>query len=162
MSAGLIKKFIDLLSKLNKLEIEKFSGIGLVLYQSLAEINDYHCNLVNDVDEVPALKLGSNELTQYLSEISSYQHPYHDGFHFIDSTGTLTHIAQFFSPPIDKTIANLKGQGSRTLCSIYGSTINGILTIGTISSQKEIYLFNRGKVSKDPVQIKIEEVFTLS
>lgn len=142
----LIDDFILLLRELVELKNPYFSGAGFVLYKNLETLSTYHCNLINDKKNLPLLKLGSQSLTNYLSKISSYKHPYHDGFHFINHKGQLTHVAQFFSPPVNDAVIRIPGQGARTFCAQCGSIIDGVLMIGSVSSNGQIYLFERGNL----------------
>ncbi|MDF2868079.1 MAG: hypothetical protein K0S11_1549, partial [Gammaproteobacteria bacterium] len=58
----------------------------------------------------------------------------------------LTHVAQFFSPPVYKWLPNILGQGARTFCSQCGSNMEGVLMIGSVSSSGTIYLFEQGQL----------------
>lgn len=146
MVNNLFDNFINLLHHLNKPKRKTFSGTGIVLYHAQSNVNHYHCHLINEELTIPPLQLGHNALTQYLADISSYQHPCHDGFHFINNQGFLTHISQFFSPPISEKLSNVTGQGARTLCALHGSKIEGVLMIGTISSNNDIFIFKNGRI----------------
>lgn len=137
--------FVKLIFKINRIQITAFSGIGLLLYSDINTIEPYHCNLLNSSDDIPNLHLSSVELVNYLVNISSLNHPNHDGFHFINHNGYLTHVAQFLSPPIDKKYVNIHGQGSRTLCSLHGSILSGVLMVAIISSKRDIYFFKNGR-----------------
>lgn len=148
MLSTLTYHFVNLLKELSQCKSQYFSGAGFVLYDNLQFLAKYHCNLVNDGQPVPPLKLGSPELISYLIEIASCQHAYHDGFHFINASGILTHVAQFFSPPVDKLLANIPGQGARTFCSQCGSNVQGVLMVGSVSSNHTIYLFEKGQLIK--------------
>ncbi len=143
---NLINGFVSLLMDLSVMKSQNFSGAGFVLYNDLTVLSQYHCNLVNDGVEVPPLKIGTKALTTYLIEIAKYQHPYHDGFHFINGDGVLTHVAQFFSPPVNKFISNVLGQGARTFCSQCGSKVDGVLMVGSVSSNRGIYLYENGNL----------------
>lgn len=138
--------FIKLLEQINTVPSDLFSGIGLLLYDDVTHLNQYHCNINHSVEIPSKLHISSTNLIHYLIEISSYQHPLHDGFHFINTDGYLTHVSQFLSPPIHKQSVNIKGQGARTLCSLCGSLINGVHMIGTISSKRDLYLFKQGSL----------------
>jgi len=154
------KHFIKLLMTLSQEKIKQFSGTGLVLYQHLNDIQHYHCNLINDA-KMSSLTHGADALLKYLSQISTYHHPYHDGFHFINTKGTLTHIAQFFSPPLIKPIRNIQGQGARTLCALHGSTIEGVIAIGTISSNHDVFLFKKGKMNQPASTKQLSTALTI-
>jgi hypothetical protein len=150
-TAGIIENFLDLLMRLSEAKNKDFSGVGFVLYDDMGVLSKYHCSLVNDGQRLPALKLGTRDLLLYLIKISSYHHPYHDGFHFINSDGILTHVAQFFSPPVNKLIPRIQSQGARTFCSQCGSKIEGVLLIGSVSSNGNIYLFEKGKLVNEKI-----------
>ena len=154
MDNTLLKLVDDFIGMLNRLAVHKdqnFSGAGFVLYDELTTLSKYHCNLVEQEQDMPTLMLGTPGLVDYLMEISHYQHPYHDGFHFINKHGVLTHVAQFFSPPVYKFAPEIKGQGARTYCSQCGSKIDGVIMIGSISSKRHIHLFKKGKSIPNPV-----------
>ena len=145
-TTNLINGFVGMLTELAATTSTQFSGAGFVLYNDLSSLSQYHCNLVNDGQLIPPLKLGKQSFMNYLVEISKYQHPYHDGFHFINSDGVLTHVAQFFSPPVNKSLPKIIGQGARTFCSQCGSNVNGVLMIGSVSTNRSIYLFEKGNL----------------
>jgi hypothetical protein len=138
--------FLELTKELSMTEKKGFSGVGLVLYENMSTLSQYHCDLVDDDKKIPQLKVGSRDLVAYLNEITDYQHPYHDGFHFINSEGFLTHVAQFFSPPVNKQVKNIQGQGARTYCAQCGSFIDGVLMVGSVSSKKYTHLFEKGLI----------------
>ena len=140
----LVNDFIGLLTTISQKSNGDFSGVGLVLYESLESLSNYHCNLVNDQQQLPALQLGTEALVNYLLTIADYQHPYHDGFHFINNQGQLTHVAQFLSPPVYKLKNNNTRQGARTFCSQCGSNIPGVVLVGAISSTQQVSLFHQG------------------
>jgi hypothetical protein len=155
--------FVNLLVQLAAAQKQGFSGLGLVLYDDLQSLANYHCNLVNAGPVVPAATLGTSEFSAYLLSIADYRHSYHDGFHFIDTQGRLTHVAQFFSPPIDKCLPNILGQGARTFGAQCGSQVPGVRMVGSVSSNSNIYLFARGKLvneefillKKAPSQLRV-------
>jgi hypothetical protein len=148
-SSTIIENFLELLVNLSETEDKNFSGAGFVLYDNPQILKNYHCNLVNDNKSLPFLKLGTDELLLFLTKIANYRHPYHDGFHFINSDGVLTHVAQFFSPPVNKLIPNIQGQGARTFCSQCGSKIAGVVLMGSVSSNRNIYLFENGELANE-------------
>lgn len=139
-------KFIDSLVTLSNSTNRNFSGVGFVLYHDLNILSEYHCNLVDGYQALPILCVGTDAFNQFIFKISDINHPCHDGFHFINRDGILTHIAQFFSPPANKYLTNVKGQGSRTFCSQVGSLLQGVTLVGSISTNKTIYLFKNGNL----------------
>ncbi len=144
MLSEINSKFIDLVAELSISQIEQCTGMGLVLYSDLKVLSKFHCALVSNTDNIPKLCLGDRNLATYLLEISNYNHPYHDGFHFIRNDGFLTHVSQFFSPPIIKPVLTIPGRGARTFCAQSGSNIEGVLMTASISSMNQTYLFIKG------------------
>ena len=140
--------FQQLLADLSNNQDAHFSGIGLILYNNRDQLASYHCALASNTPLANNLKLGNQNLLDYLNKISSCQHPYHDGFHFIDSQGYLTHVAQFVAPPITNQLRNLGKNGARTFCSQCSSAIEGVLLVGSVSSSRKITLFQAGKISQ--------------
>jgi hypothetical protein len=145
-SMEVINSFIHLLLELSQENNQEFSGAGFVLYSNLVELSKYHCSLVRDELPIPLLKLGMTEITSYLLEISNYNHPYHDGFHFINCDGAITHVAQFLSPPVNHLRPSIEGKGARTFCSQCASNVEGVLIVGSVSSNRSIHLFEKGKL----------------
>jgi hypothetical protein len=146
MLVSLIKCFSHILQQLSLIKNGNYSGTGLVLYNDSKLLSKYHCNLINNDQYIPFLTLSDEEIIHYLSHISNYQHPYHDGFHFINSKGILTHVAQFLSPPIDRSMISITGLGSRTFCSQCTSKIPGVIMIGSVSSTGKIHTFMNGEL----------------
>lgn len=144
MLSPIEEKLLALMHQMSNACDKDFTGTGIVLYQNDEEIKKYHCNLVNQMPKIDAIELGTQKMAEYLLSISSYNHPCHDGFHFINHQGKLTHVAQFFAPPVNTMRANISGQGARTLCALHGSAIPGVNLIGTISLKSHIHLFKNG------------------
>lgn len=93
----MIKKFKETLLKVDEEAGDDFSGIGIVLS--------------NTIDGVPIFPLHNSNfepihdnLLLTLIEISKAGNIHHDGFHFISADLKLTHTSQYFSPPIIKDI----------------------------------------------------------
>lgn len=155
---NVVASFISLLQEMSNIKPRDFSGAGFVLYKELTTLEKYHCDLVDDDKILPSLKLGTKDFTNYLIEISRYGHPYHDGFHFINHEGIITHVAQFLSPPVDKCLPNIEGQGARTFCSQCSSKIDGVSLIGSVSSNGNIFVFENGNIANEKFLYNIEKL----
>ena len=121
-----------------------FSGIGLIAYDPDCFNASNHCDLRPHIKS-PNYNIYDHKICEYLMEISDYKHPLHDGFHFIDHNGILTHVAQYFVPAIVNDLSPDQEHGVRLYSSICGSTLAGVLFIGTICSNGEIYIFKSGE-----------------
>ena len=116
-----------------------FSGVGIVV-----------CDNPNDLPVVslrdkPPETDGS--VAQILLELSSYKSKYHDGFHILDEKGALTHVAQYFSPPIiqEAYIDRSRRVGGRFVAALFGSAISGVLMTGILSEGHGLSVFKNGK-----------------
>ncbi len=117
-----------------------FSGIGVILY-------DNFDNLSVIPLRVTAPPLASGDLSQQLAAISVETSDYHDGFHLISANWRLTHVAQYFSPPIvaDAKIDRTKKFGGRYLAALFGSAIPNVTLCGTVSNGFGLAIFCRGE-----------------
>lgn len=120
-----------------------FSGIGLVIYDPAAFDASSHCDLRPGV-KCPHYNISDSGICDYLIEISDYHHTLHDGFHFVDRHGALTHTAQYFVPSIVNGVEPHQDHGVRLYSAMCGSTIKGVLFIGIMCSNGEIYIFRSG------------------
>ncbi len=59
--------------------------------------------------------------------------------------GYLTHVAQYFVPPIVKGLIPNQEHGVRLYSSMCGSMIEGVLFIGMISSDNQVFIFANGE-----------------
>lgn len=124
----------------------KFSGLGIVVYNTdkLSNLNTY--SLQPHVNVPPSLKLNNIETLEYLERISSNEHPVHDGFIYFNEVGELTHISQYFHPlPIHDIKPNIY-HGTRYHATLFGSYIDGVIFTAGITSSEYYYIFSKGKI----------------
>ena len=132
---SLMVNMYKLLKRIALSDMENFSGIGIVVYgDGFSEAN--HC---------PQYSILDDEAFQYLINISDYHHALHDGFHMVNEQGILTHVAQYFVPPVVKDLQPNQEHGVRLYSSMCGSTLAGVSFICMISSDKSIYFFRNGE-----------------
>lgn len=140
----LILRTYKVLSEIKKDLTDEFSGLGLVVYDSTIFSPANHCDLRPGI-KFPRYNVYDENIYDCLLSISDYRNTLHDGFHFIDQEGTLTHVAQYFVPSIVKDLHPDQEHGVRLFSSICGSTILGVLFIATICSNGDIYIYESGK-----------------
>ncbi|MET0463061.1 MAG: hypothetical protein ABW007_07900 [Chitinophagaceae bacterium] len=134
----------ELLLTLEQTKDESFSGIGLIIY------TDFDILPVAPlIDKVPSdyhLPVsGLQNIATFLIRISSFASDYHDGFHLISATELkLTHICQYFSPPISKNLNTEYFVGGRYRAAQYGSMVNGVELTGVIGSKYGPTVFYKG------------------
>lgn len=141
---NLIKRTYNILTEIKKDLPSGFSGLGLVAYDSSIFSPLNHCDLRPDI-KFPSYNIFDDNIYTCLLNISDYRNTLHDGFHFIDQNGTLTHVAQYFVPNIVKELKPDPQHGVRLYSSICGSTVSGVLFIATICSNGDIYIHKDGK-----------------
>ena len=142
----LIEKTYALCNNIILKKPERFSGIGLVAYNTEFDKKS-HCDLRPHMS-CPQYSVDNDELIDYLIEISYYQNTFHDGFHMINENGILTHVAQYFVPPIVEGFMPNQAHGVRLYSGLCGSTIKGVLFIAVICSDESIYIFRNGELYK--------------
>ena len=118
-----------------------FSGLGIIIY--------------NNLENLPTSSLRENSklndeiydyesIVNYLVSISSKLSDYHDGFHLISSQLHLTHVCQYFSPPIVKGIDLNFIYGGRFRAGLYGSYLEAVSLCGIASMAYSPLLFHKG------------------
>ena len=135
----------DLLLLLKDIELTKtsaFSGIGLVLYKTLTNLP---FTPLKDLDHEGFLPLiPRDQILNFLSDASTVENKYHDGFHLLNENLELTHISQFLAPPIRPINIKLE-HGSRFTTALYTSTVAGIIACGVLSNNYSPTIFVDGR-----------------
>lgn len=139
----MIEKLKTLLLTIKELKPEKFSGIGVILY--------------NNVENLPISPLREGEylkkmpvtdfdlVIKYLLEVSCQDNVWHDGFHLLSPEFHLTHFCQYVSTPIIKDATIEFKYGSRHRTALYGSFLENVVACGVISSDLNAVIFQQGK-----------------
>lgn len=141
----LVERFKQILRRISKINIEKFKGIGIVLYNSNLLSHTVHTNTHSENPIQDKLNIFDEECIDTLLDLARWDSPYHDGFIFIDEHGKVTDIAQYFVPPIVPNKRPKEGMGIRYNSAFYGSFISGVIATGMVSSKKEPFLFQNGE-----------------
>lgn len=120
-----------------------FTGIGIVVYESMDELPYFPLNEYSEVYDTV-------ELSNILLEGSLATNINHDGFNLINSEFKITHRNVYFSPPIlgDVSFDKSKGYGTRYAAAILGSKIKGVLMTAIVSNSYGIVVFKNGQVIK--------------
>jgi len=135
----------DLLTSLAANRPEHFAGVGLLVYSS----RDLPITpLVHDVTDLRLPTRNRDEALALLSTISRYDSRFHDGFHLVDgNTLRVTHVSQFFSPPIPSELSGLgptRGVGARYMAAYLGSLMTGVELTAILSGDEGGLVFDRG------------------
>lgn len=132
-------EIIDLIINSSKTD---FTGLGIIVYEDkldlpIESIND-NCCVKNLIEE-------SENISNFLIEISNKNNNCHDGFHLINNNFQLTDISFYFSTPIISNIKPKRKKGSRYRTAFYGSMLKNIICTISISSNFEAFIFINGK-----------------
>jgi len=140
------KSFIQLLRRIPNHKINSFSGLGLLLYDSRFLLN------IPRVSLRPSFKLPTNlsinpieTIINFLIKISQNSHPFHDGFHFFNEKGQLTHISQYLAPSIKSEIIPDETHGSRYLTALCISYLKGVIGVGIVTRDYNVFYFEKGR-----------------
>jgi len=144
------EEFINLLKKVKTKSKQRrsFTGMGLVLYESKYLSGIPHFNLRPALHYRKKIKINRTPAVNFFLKISQKNNPFHDGFHFFNEKGILTHISQYFVPPIRKIKPN-KSEGVRFCAALLGSFIKGVILTGIVTQNpSKVYYFQKGKINK--------------
>lgn len=131
--------FRDLLYNIKADARSDFSGVGIII----SDASEY-LPIISLRNTVPNL---TGPIIGVLSKLSSYESQYHDGFHILNRQGEITHVAQYFSPPIikDVCIDNSRPVGGRFVAALFGSAIPNVIMTGVISEGHGLSIFMDGQ-----------------
>lgn len=142
----MINKFKEVLLNIEKEASDDFAGIGIVVYADIEDIPIFPLQNVS-------YTFKNVDIVSTFVEISKVESLYHDGFHFINSDLTLTHISQYFSPPIVQGVVVDSSRiiGGRYMAALFGSCLSNILLTGVVTRNNGVVIFENGKeiFSKD-------------
>ena len=151
-SRNVERDFYFTLKRLSKNSVyyPDFSGIGLLLYDTGIFDSNWHTDLRPSIPCPRDVRLEEAEkVLLVLFTISKESHPLHDGFHLFDETGLMTHVAQYFFPPIVSELAINEKYGTRYHSAQYGSCISGITLTGIINCDNQHYVFRKGSLVQE-------------
>lgn len=124
-----------------------FTGVGLVVYKKQIELLPVVPLLQSSMLENPIID--ASDILSFLISISRYKDYRHDGFHFAHVDSGLTHISQFFSPPIPRGyIANKFNVGARHRTSELGSLLENVVEVIVLDRGGSVSVFKNGIESK--------------
>jgi len=128
-----------LLCDVSRVAGKKFSGIGIVVYETAENLPN-----VSLRSSTPRLL---NDTLQDLVNLSTLDNPYHDGFHFLNSSLKLTHVAQYFSPPIPLSYELPTNElfGGRYVAALFGSCLPGVIATGIATQAHRVAVFESGR-----------------
>lgn len=138
------RQVYDLLKNIAQKRDEKFSGIGIVAYDTELFPKDCYCDLRPNF-KLEKIHIEKPKVTDLLLEYGDYDNTLHDGFCLVNESGELTHVAQYFVPKIVENLTPNPNHGVRTYSAACGSKMEGVKFIGMISCNNEIYVYRDGE-----------------
>ena len=141
---NILNEFKELISDLSNLQLDNFSGIGLLLYSNLDLLNF----LPMKNNEVLTLNkiAGKEKIFNFIKNNCVSNSYFHDGFHFINEHFELTHLSCYLSPRIDNKIVIEDKYGSRFRTAIYSSVIEGVESVGIVGKSYGKVILEKGKI----------------
>lgn len=146
------KYFQQVLKEISGKKSKNFSGLGVILYDSkfFSNISCYGLRPSLECPENIFLEQKST-VVDFLSAISQKSHPGHDGYHFFNEEGRLTHISQYLAAPIIKKVIPNELYGTRHLTAQFVSQTKGVIAAGIITHDYSASYFEKGEYhSLDP------------
>jgi len=147
----LTRNFQWLIKELLRGAIQKkddFSGIGIVVYDCRLLDKIQHSSLRPSTKCPQGFRMDEDSTVKFLLGISSSVHSLHDGFHFFNEKGFLTHLSQYFVPPVIPEIESNESYGTRYHSAFYGSYVRGVVLTGVVLHCTEAFIFNKGKACR--------------
>ncbi len=126
-------------------KVNDFSGLGLLLYNSRYLSSIPHFPLKPSFKCPKRMFIGQKKTIEFLSNMSQRSHPCHDGYHFFNEKGLLTHISQYLAVPIVIKVIPNELHGARHLSAQFASYRKGVIAVGTIDSNHSSSYFEKGK-----------------
>jgi hypothetical protein len=145
-------QFLDFAEKLLLAVCEQqppdFSGLGVVFYESLEELDFIPLETPTSALTLAPV-IGLPAIAKTLACVSSRDSGCHDGFHLIDiKNERLTHLAQFLSPPLPPFGQTpLKAKGARHMAALLSTRVKGIAGVGILGQNREMTIYSNGSLA---------------
>lgn len=137
-----------LLLKLAEQRSADFVGLGVIAYKTFAGLPVVPLGShMNSYLGLPIV--GARNVMSTLASLATQSSIMHDGFHLIEaSSGDLTHVAQFVSPPLNAALANPLAawpQGARQMTALLVSTLPQVEFSAVVSANGNVQIYVGGK-----------------
>lgn len=138
---------LEVMMELKRLRTSGFAGIGVVFY--IPPLNLPIASLGRSSYAKPSLPIhGVRDIATTLASVSDRASPWHDGFHLVDAQSlTLTHVAQFISPPLDHVpdiASDAQPAGARQMTALLTSRLPCVSSVALLSTAGEINFYSEG------------------
>ncbi len=149
MSTPQAQAALRLLTLITRKVPEDFSGVGIVIYDSLLALPF----LPLDVGEVERFNLpvsGLDAVGDVLARTARRSTHWHDGFHFLHAESLrLTHLCQFISPPLPNAGDLVpRASGARHMTGLLASRVAGIVAVAILTQERVASIYESGDLTK--------------
>ncbi|WP_155951637.1 hypothetical protein [Pseudomonas sp. FGI182] len=136
----MINKLAEVLGRARLLAGKDFTGLGVVVCDSSAELPVFPLRL--DV-EIPI----EDDVATILAGLSTVDSDLHDGFHVLSPDLKLIALSQYFSPSIamSAVINRSRKFGGRYVAAIFGSMLPGVCLCGISTKSLGVVIFKDGR-----------------
>lgn len=139
------ERVLEFVSAVKRAVGSQFTGVGLIFYSPPLELP-----IVALRGEEPApvkLPLKGRAVVEALADMSTFASLWHDGFHLLEAeTLTLTHLAQFVSPPIAAFRGKLPQRGgARHMTAALSSLVNGVDSAAVLTADGRASIYRGGQ-----------------
>ena len=134
----------EILRRLEPLRDASYAGVGLLLCRDAACLPVTPLRARQPPD-LPVAYL--DDIVAALLRYADQSSPYHDGFHLLSLDGHLTHLSQYFAPPIVRSLlveSRSSQHGGRYRAAQYGSCLPDVVVSGVLSRHYGPTLFVDG------------------
>lgn len=127
---------------------DDFSGLGIVFYDSLAELPFLPLD-VSGGENIDLPVSGLDAVCDVLVRTAKKSSHWHDGFHFVHAGSlSLTHLCQFVAPPLPDDGDELpRASGARHMTALLASQVIGIVTVGLLTQEQVVSIYESGKLT---------------
>ena len=141
-----INPVVRLMQNVRRKASPSFAGLGLIIYRDFSGLPVLPLgNQANSHSSLPVLEM--DDVEKILLEIAVADSPWHDGFHLMNAKDlVLTHISQYFSPPLKQLDGMPAHMGARQMAALLGSRLVSVECIVLLGQKGNISVFNNGRL----------------
>ena len=143
-----VRSVVRLLTRAATQLSDDFSGLGIVFYDSLAELPFLPLDVSGD-ENIDLPVSGLDSVCDLLLRTARTSSPWHDGFHFVHAGSlSLTHLSQFVAPPLPDDCDQLPhASGARHMTALLASRVSGIVTVGLLTQEQVVSIYESGELT---------------
>lgn len=153
MSTPQAQTALRLLTHITSKLTEDFSGLGIVLYDSLVALPYLPLEVGGD-ERFDLPVSGLDAVGDVLARTARRSTRWHDGFHLLHAHPLrLTHLCQFISPPLPKAGDLVpRASGARHMTALLASRVAGIVAVGILTQERVASIYESGVLTRsEPV-----------